>query len=52
MSIDKLAPADIAHFVPQWPVKANVSGTVNLRGPLSGAKGRFFSLGGGWLFSR
>ena len=41
MSIDKLAPADIAHFVPQWPVKANVSGTANLRGPLTALKGDF-----------
>jgi autotransporter translocation and assembly factor TamB len=41
VSIEKLAPADIAHFVPQWPVKANVSGTVNLRGPLSALKGDF-----------
>jgi hypothetical protein len=39
VSIDKLASADIAHFVPQWPVKANVSGTANLRGPLTALKG-------------
>src|SRR5262245_38722260 len=41
VSIDKLAPADIAHFVPQWPVKANVSGIANLRGPLTALKGDF-----------
>ncbi|HEY6364418.1 MAG TPA: hypothetical protein VI585_06455, partial [Candidatus Binatia bacterium] len=41
VSIDKLAPADIAHFVPQWPVKTNVSGTANLRGPLTALKGDF-----------
>ncbi len=41
VSIDKLAPADIAHLVPQWPVKANVSGTANLRGPLTALKGDF-----------
>src|SRR5215831_18220645 len=41
VSIDKLAPADIAQFVPQWPVKANVSGTANLRGPLTALKGDF-----------
>ncbi len=41
VSIDKLAPADIANFVPQWPVKANVSGTVDLRGPLTALKGDF-----------
>src|SRR5262249_24031967 len=41
VSIDKLAPADIAHFVPQWPVKANISGIANLRGPLTALKGDF-----------
>jgi autotransporter translocation and assembly factor TamB len=41
VSIDKLAHADIAYFVPQWPVKANVSGTANLRGPLTALKGDF-----------
>ena len=41
ISIDKLAPADVATFVPQWPVKANVSGTVDLRGPLTALKGNF-----------
>src|SRR5262249_29403191 len=41
VSIDKLAPADMAHFVPQWPVKANVSGIANLRGPLTALKGDF-----------
>jgi len=41
VSIDKLAPADIAQFVPQWPVKANVSGTADLRGPLTALKGDF-----------
>ncbi|HEX2260539.1 MAG TPA: hypothetical protein VHJ56_02840, partial [Candidatus Binatia bacterium] len=41
VSIDKLAPPDIAHFVPQWPVKANVSGTANVRGPLTALKGDF-----------
>ena len=41
VSIDKLAPADVATFVPQWPVKANVSGTVDLRGPLTALKGNF-----------
>src|SRR5262245_31717738 len=41
VSINKLAPADIVHFVPQWPVKANVSGTANLRGPLTALKGDF-----------
>lgn len=39
VSIDKLAPADIAQFVPQWPVKAVVSGTADLQGPLKALKG-------------
>jgi autotransporter translocation and assembly factor TamB len=41
VSIDKLAPADIARFVPPWPVKANVSGTANVHGPLTALKGDF-----------
>ena len=41
VSIDKLAPADIAGFVPQWPVRATVSGTADLRGPLTALKGEF-----------
>src|SRR5262245_62325653 len=41
VSIDKLAAADIAQFVPQWPLKANVSGTASLRGPLTALKGDF-----------
>ena len=41
VSIDKLAPGDVATFVPQWPVKANVSGTVDVRGPLTALKGDF-----------
>jgi len=41
VSIDKLAPADIAQFVPQWLVKANVSGTADLHGPLTALKGDF-----------
>jgi uncharacterized protein involved in outer membrane biogenesis len=41
VSIDKLAPADIAGFAPQWPVRATVSGTADLRGPLTALKGEF-----------
>ena len=41
VSIDKLAPRDVAYFVPQWPVKATVSGTADLRGPLTALKGEF-----------
>jgi translocation and assembly module TamB len=50
VSIDKLAPADVARFVPQWPLKENVSGTVNVRGPTQALNGDFsFSLAGGSL---
>jgi autotransporter translocation and assembly factor TamB len=41
VSIDKLAPADIAGFAPQWPVRATVSGTADVRGPLTALKGEF-----------
>jgi autotransporter translocation and assembly factor TamB len=50
VSIDRLAPADVARFVPQWPVKENVSGIVNVRGPMQSLNGDFsFSLAGGSL---
>jgi translocation and assembly module TamB len=35
ISIDKLAPADVARFVPQWPVKTIVSGAAEIHGPLT-----------------
>lgn len=41
VSIDKLAPGDVAYFVPQWPIKATVSGTADLHGPLTALKGDF-----------
>jgi autotransporter translocation and assembly factor TamB len=41
VSIDKLAPTDIAQFVPQWPIKATVSGTADLQGPLTALRGDF-----------
>ncbi|HXV79598.1 MAG TPA: translocation/assembly module TamB domain-containing protein [Candidatus Binatia bacterium] len=41
VSIEKLAPADMARFVPQWPVKAIVSGTADVRGPLTDLRGDF-----------
>ena len=41
VSIDQLAPGDMARFIPQWPLKAPVSGTADLRGPLTALKGDF-----------
>jgi translocation and assembly module TamB len=32
VSIDKLSHEDIARFVPHWPVKANISGMVDIHG--------------------
>jgi autotransporter translocation and assembly factor TamB len=50
VSVDKLAPSDVARFVPQWPLKENVSGIVHVRGPLQALDGDFsFSLAGGSL---
>jgi autotransporter translocation and assembly factor TamB len=50
VSLDKLAPSDVARFVPRWPLKENVSGTVHVRGPLQALDGDFsFSLAGGSL---
>ena len=50
VSIDRLAPADVARFVPQWPLKEYVSGIVNVRGPTQALNGDFsFSLAGGSL---
>jgi autotransporter translocation and assembly factor TamB len=53
VSIDRLAAADIARFVPQWPLKENVSGIVNVRGPTQALNGDFsFSLAGGSLLGK
>jgi autotransporter translocation and assembly factor TamB len=41
VSIDKLSPADIARFVPQWPVKVNISGTADIHGPPTALKADF-----------
>jgi autotransporter translocation and assembly factor TamB len=41
VSVDRLAPADVAQFVPQWPVKGDVSGTLNVHGPLNALAGDF-----------
>jgi translocation and assembly module TamB len=42
----KLAPADVARFVPAWPVKSDLSGTADLRGPLGDLEGGFSLLAG------
>ena len=52
VSIDKLAPADVATFVPQWPVKAKYFGDGRSPRTAHGAEGRFFPVRGGWLFSQ
>lgn len=41
VTIEKLAPADMARFIPQWPIKATVSGTAAIRGPLTALMGDF-----------
>ena len=41
VSIDQLAPADVKYFIPQWPVKQNISGTVNVSGPARALNGDF-----------
>ena len=42
LSIDKLAPEDIAGFAPQWPVKTSISGNATVEGPLDALKANFF----------
>ena len=50
VTIDRLAPVDVSRFAPQWPVKENVSGAIDVHGPLSALNGDFsFSLAGGSL---
>ncbi len=41
VSIEQLAPADVRYFIPQWPVKQNISGTLNLSGPAHALNGDF-----------
>ncbi len=41
VSIDQLAPGDMARFIPQWPVKASISGTADIDGPLTALKADF-----------
>lgn len=33
LAIEKLAAADLARFVPDWPVKQNLTGTIDANGP-------------------
>jgi autotransporter translocation and assembly factor TamB len=48
--IDRLAPVDVVRFVPQWPVKENISGSIDVQGPPEALNGDFsFSLAGGSL---
>jgi len=50
VSIDQLAPPDVKHFVPQWPVKQNISGTLNVSGPARALNGDFsLSVADGFL---
>ncbi|HEX5607814.1 MAG TPA: translocation/assembly module TamB domain-containing protein [Candidatus Binatia bacterium] len=37
--VDRLAPADIAYFVPQWPLKPVLAGNVSVAGPLDDLNG-------------
>jgi translocation and assembly module TamB len=37
--VDRLAPADIAYFVPQWPLKPVLTGNVSVAGPLDDLNG-------------
>src|SRR5689334_309457 len=37
--IDRLAPSDIAYFVPQWPLKPILAGNVSVAGPLDDLNG-------------
>ena len=38
-SLDKLAPADIAYFVADWPLKRDLAGDLTIDGPLADLKG-------------
>jgi translocation and assembly module TamB len=39
ITLDKLAPTDAARFIPEWPIKAPLAGTLDLRGPASALNG-------------
>jgi autotransporter translocation and assembly factor TamB len=37
--VDRLAPSDIAYFVPQWPLKPILAGTISVAGPIDDLNG-------------
>jgi autotransporter translocation and assembly factor TamB len=39
VTVDPLAPADAARFIPDWPIKATIAGDLNVRGPASALNG-------------
>jgi translocation and assembly module TamB len=41
VTVDKLAPADAARFIPAWPIKADLAGDLTVRGPASALDGAF-----------
>ena len=47
VAIAKLAPADIAFFVPAWPLKPAIAGKLNVDGPLDGLNGDLELTGAG-----
>jgi hypothetical protein len=46
-SIEKLAPADIAYFVPDWPLKRDLAGSVAIAGSLDDLAGNVSLAGDG-----
>jgi autotransporter translocation and assembly factor TamB len=46
-SLDKLAPADIAYFVADWPLKRDLAGNLSVDGPLDDIKGNLNLAGAG-----
>jgi len=45
--MDRLAPSDIAYFVPQWPLKPILAGNVSVAGPLDDLNGAVQLASGG-----
>jgi autotransporter translocation and assembly factor TamB len=46
-SIEKLAAADIAYFVSQWPLKPDIAGNLTIEGPLDALNGNLELAGAG-----
>lgn len=40
LALNKLAPADIAYFVANWPIKRDLAGTIEVDGALDALKGK------------